>query len=206
MYSLWASRPGAVHDFDCPAAARARTKGSATHQRESRKGPRAIRSGTSTRAFCTEVVRGSRRTARDCRGKGTGRTPGRETLAGRETSARSAICGECGLFRQQLLGHLELNLRHYRDASTKLSGRARGWLHAVLCPETVRPDSCGCDLKPDGEIWRCTPKPRLIQAIRGRLANALGGLEIFDPRSNRSQSRGEIDNSSLRVRLPCRPG
>jgi len=44
MYSLWTSRPGAVQDFDGPAAIRARTKGSATDQRESRKGPRAIRS------------------------------------------------------------------------------------------------------------------------------------------------------------------
>src|SRR5271157_5066314 len=47
MYSLGTSRPGAVQDFDGPAASRARPQGSATDQRESRKGPRAIRSGTS---------------------------------------------------------------------------------------------------------------------------------------------------------------
>src|SRR5271157_5037745 len=93
MYSLWTSRPGAVQDFDGPAAIRARTKGSATDQRESRKGPRANRSGTSTRAFCTEAARGSRRTARVCREPAHGREthPG-EMLHGAVRPAMGFAC------------------------------------------------------------------------------------------------------------------
>ena len=88
MYSPWTSRSGAVEDFDDPPGIRARTKGSATNQRESRKGSRAIRSATSTWAFCTEAVRGSRRTARVCRGP----AHGREDSTGRAASRCSAIC------------------------------------------------------------------------------------------------------------------
>jgi len=130
MYSPWTSRSGAVEDFNGPPGIRAKTKGSARNQRESRKGPRAIRSGTSTRAFCTEAVRGSRRTARVCREP----AHGRETLPGELPNGAAWSVGNEVFFRHQLLGHVGRNLGRSRNASCKLSGRARGWLRAVRCP------------------------------------------------------------------------